>query len=92
MNLKLKMPIKILLKISNNEEMFGYSNYTTKPKYCDNSIKLVVGKMKYETVGVAIQEFIGLKPNMYLHLVDDNSEHKMAKGMNKNVVATINHN
>ena len=29
---------------------------------------------------------------MYSHLVDDNSEHKKAKGVNKNVVATIIHN
>ena len=30
--------------------------------------------MKDETAGVAIEEFIGLKPMMYLYLVDDNSE------------------
>ena len=29
---------------------------------------------------------------MYLYLVDDNSEHKKAKGVDKNVVATISHN
>ena len=29
---------------------------------------------------------------MYLLLVDDNSEHKNAKGVKKNVVATIGHN
>ena len=28
---------------------------------------------------------------MYLFLVNDNSEHKIAKGVNKNVVATIIH-
>ena len=70
---------------SNKKEMFDFSNYTTKPKYYDNSIKLVVGKMKYETAGV-IEEFVRLKPEMYLYLVDHNSEHKMAKSINKNVV------
>ena len=35
---------------------------------------------------------VGLKPMMYSYLVDDNSEHKNAKGLNKNVVATISHN
>ena len=45
--------------------------------------------MQDETAGVAIEEFVGLKPKMYLYLVDDNSEHKRAKGVNKNVVATI---
>ena len=29
--------------------------------------------------------FVGLKPKMYSCLVDDNSEHKKAKGVNKNV-------
>ena len=61
-------------------------------KYYDNSNKLVVGKMKDETAGVAIEEFLGLKPKMYSYLVDDNREHKKAKGVNKNVVATICHN
>ena len=28
---------------------------------------------------------------MYLYLVDHNSQHKKAKGVNKNVVATISH-
>ena len=42
---------------SNDKEMFDFSNYSTKSKYYDNSNKLVVGKMKDETVGVAIEEF-----------------------------------
>ena len=48
--------------------------------------------MKYVTVGVAIEKFVGLKPKMYSYLVDDNSEHKKAKGVNRNVLATISHN
>ena len=35
--------------------------------------------MKDETAGIAIEEFVGLKPKMCSHLVDDNSEHKKAK-------------
>ena len=47
---------------SNDKEMFDLSNYSTKSKYYDNSSKLVVGKMKDETAGVAaIEEFVGLK-------------------------------
>ena len=34
-------------------------------KYYDNSNKLVAGKMKEETAGVAIEEFFGLKPKIY---------------------------
>ena len=75
-----------------DKEMFNFSNYSTKSKYYDDSDKLVIGKMKDETGGVTSEEFVGLKPKMYSFLVDDNSEHKKAKGMNRNVVATINHN
>ena len=64
---------------SSNEDLF-------------DSNKLVIGKMKDETGGVAIEEFGGLKPKMYLFLVGDNSEHKKTKDVNKNVVVTISHN
>ena len=60
---------------SDGKEMFDFSNYLTKSKYYDNSNKLVVGKIKDEAAGVSIEEFVGLKPKMYLHLVNDNSEH-----------------
>ena len=65
------------------------SNYSTKSKYHDNSNKLV--KTKDETEGVVIEEFVGLKLKLYLFLVY-NSEHKKAKGVNKNAVVTISHN
>ena len=71
--------------------MFDFSNCLTKSKHHDDSNKLVIGKMKDDTGGVAIEEFVGLKPKTYTFLVDNN-EHKKAKGVNKNVVATINHN
>ena len=48
--------------------------------------------MKDETSGVAIKGFVSLKPKMYSFLVEDSSEHKKAKGVNRNVVATISHN
>ena len=35
----------------------------------------MVDKTKDETAGVVIEEFVGLKANIYSHLVDDNSEH-----------------
>ena len=47
---------------SSNEEMFDFSNYSTKSKYHDDSNKLVIGKMKDEAAGVTIEEFVGLKP------------------------------
>ena len=55
-------------------------------------IMLMVGKMKDETAGVAIEKYGGFKPKMYSYLVDDNSEDKKAKDVNKNVVVTKIHN
>ena len=46
---------------SSNKEIFAFSNYSAKLKYYDDSNKLVIGTMKYETEGVAIEEFVGLK-------------------------------
>ena len=49
--------------------------------------------MKDEIGGVVIEEFVALNPKTYSFLVD-NSEHKKAKDVNRNVnvVATISHN
>ena len=47
--------------------------------------------MTDETRGVVTEKFVGLKSKMYSFIVENN-EHKKAKGMNKNVVATIRHN
>ena len=63
---------------SSNKELFDFSNYSTKSKYCDNSNKLVIGKMKDETT----EKFLGLKPKIYSFLTDNN-EHNKAKGVNK---------
>ena len=45
-----------------DKEILDCTNYSTKSKYYDNSYKLVVGKIKYETAGDAIKEFVELKP------------------------------
>ena len=74
-----------------DEEMFDFSNYYAESKYYDDSNKSVVYKMKDETGGVAIKEFVGLKPKIDLFLVDDSSEHKKGKDVNENVVATISY-
>ena len=83
------MYMKILIRIK--KEIFDFSNYSAELKYYDDSNKFVVAKMKDETVGVAIKEFAGSKPKIYSILVDDSSEHKKGKGVNKHVVATISH-
>ena len=71
--------------------MFDFSNYSPKSKYYDDSNKLVVGKMKEETGAVTIKEFVKLEQKLYSFFVDGRSEHKKAKGVNKNVVETISH-
>ena len=38
-----------------------------------------MGKMKDKTGGAAIEEFVGLKPEMYSFFVDGNNEYKKAK-------------
>ena len=76
---------------SSDKEIFAFINSSSKSKHYDNSNKLVISKMKDKTAGVAIKGIVGLKPKMYLFLVD-NSEHKGAKEMNTNVAATISHN
>ena len=52
----------------------------------------MVGKRKDETAGAAVEEFVGLKPKVHSFLIDDSSEHKKTKSVNKRVVATISHN
>ena len=77
---------------SNDKEMLHFSNYSINSKYYDNSNRLVIGKIKDETDGAAIEEFVRLKPKIHSYFVDDNSENKKAKGVNKNVVAKISYN
>ena len=62
--------------ITNDKEMFDFSNYSTKSKYYDNLNKLVIGKMKDETAGAVFKSFVKIKPKMYSYLVDGNKAHK----------------
>ena len=66
--------------------------YLAKSNYYYDSNRLLVGKTKQQTAGVANEEFVILKPKMYSLLVDNSSEYKKAKGVSKNVAATISHN
>ena len=88
MKLKLKMFMKILAAI---KKCLILVIIRVKQNY-DDSNKLVIGKMKDETGGVAIAEFVGLKTKMYSLLEDDNKKYKKTKGVNRYVVATIGHN
>ena len=48
-------------KNKKKKKMFDFSNYLTKPKFCNDSNKLVVSQIKDEKAGVPIKEFVGLK-------------------------------
>ena len=61
----------------NFKEMFVFSNYSAKSKYDDNSNKLVIGEMKDETGGGAMEEFVGPKAKTYSFPIS-NSKHKKA--------------
>ena len=52
MKLKRKMSMKILAA---KKAMSNFSNFSTKSNYYDNSHKLVIGKMKDKTAGIAIK-------------------------------------
>ena len=43
---------------NSDKEMFDFSNYSTKSKYCDNSNKLAVCKMTDENAGVTIKDLL----------------------------------
>ena len=62
---------------SSDKQMFDFSNYSIKSKYYDNSNKLNIGKMKDETGGVAIEEYVGLKPKIYSFLIDNIKKQKV---------------
>ena len=68
--------------------MFDFNNYFNNSKYYGDSNALVVGKMKDE-MG---REFVGLKRKIFSILINNSSEYKKAKGVNKNVVAKKSHN
>ena len=85
-----KIKTEVVCKVFHKDkEMFHLSNYSAESRYYDNWNKLAVGKMKDETAGAATEEFVRVKSNIYLYLVDDNSEHKKAKGINKNFAAIM---
>ena len=47
--------------------------------------------MKNKTGGIANEEIVELKPKIYSFLIDNVVSIKKAKGVNKSVVARINH-
>ena len=47
------------------QNLFDFSNFSKDLKFCNETNKKVVGKMKDEFGGVIVEEFVGLKSKMY---------------------------
>ena len=77
----------------NEAERFDFSDYPKNHALYSDKNKKVLGKMKDETCGRPIREFVGLRAKMYSILCDDEKEMKRAKGVQKaTLAAEISHN
>ena len=61
--------------------MFDFSNYPKDSKFFYQANEKVIGKMKVESEGKIIDEFVGLKSKMYAMKNSDGKKSKMAKGV-----------
>ena len=74
-----------------NIKLFDASDYPKEHKLYSEKNKKVLGKMKDETVGKLITEFVGLRAKLYAYKTLENKEIKKAKGVKKSVInQTIN--
>ena len=64
------------------KHLFDFSNYPEDSKFSDQANKKFIGKMKDETEGKIIDEFVGLKPKMYSMVSGDGKKSNAAKGVN----------
>ena len=65
-----------------HKHLFDFSNYPKDSKFFDQANKKVIGKMKDESEGKIIDEFVGLKSKMYSMKNIDGKESNTAKGVN----------
>ena len=68
------------------EEWFDTSNYDDNGLLPTGKNKKVIGLFKDELGGKIMKEFVGLKVKTYVYLMDDDTEHKKAKGTKKCVI------
>ncbi|CAG2208295.1 unnamed protein product [Mytilus edulis] len=72
-----------------DNHLFDTSEYDPNHPLHSTLNKKVLGKMKDETHGIPIQEFVGLKSKMYSLIYEENKqlcEKKTAKGIKKSVI------
>ena len=70
-------------KCFRDKNLFNFSGYPKDSVYYDSSNKKVLGKMKDESHGIKISEFVGLKSKMYSLINADGKEVNKGKGINK---------
>ena len=73
----------------NDKNEFDFSNYNQNSRFFDVANKKEIGKMKDETAGIPITEFIGLRSKMYSYIKNDEKGSKTAKGIKKNIVTNV---
>ena len=66
--------------------LYDTSNYPKDNPLYDNRNKKVLGKMKDECGGLAIEEVVAIRPKMYSVLKEGKKNEKKAKGVKKNVI------
>ena len=64
------------------KHLFDFSNYPKDSKFFDQANEKVIGKMKDESEGKIIDEFVGLKSKIYSMKNIDGKESNTAKGVN----------
>ena len=64
-----------------NKDKFDFSDYNKNSGFYDPTNKKVIGKMKDETKGVLIVEFVGLRSKMYSYVQNDEITCKKSKGI-----------
>ena len=65
-----------------HKHLFDCSNYPKDSSFFDETNKIVIGKMKDESEGKIIDEFVGLKSKMHSMKNIDGKESNVAKGIN----------
>jgi hypothetical protein len=68
-----------------HQHLFDFSQYPKEHHLYNITNKNVLGKMKDETVGVPISEFVGLRSKMY-SILYGGTEKKTAKGISKTAI------
>ena len=69
-----------------DRDLFDNSDYSKTFKFHFVENKKVIGKFKDEAAGSPITEFVGLRSKMYSWKIEDGTNKKTAKGVEKNVI------